>query len=236
MAEPAMPVPTRRTSPFPGGHDAGDWLSLGPASRLVGVDPDTLRRWADDGRVRAFSTPGGHRRFAAGDLHRLVQVRSPRRRSLSTIGATPDRVVRAYAKSYRATAPGPGSEPFATADRDAFRSDGRHLVSALLGYLDARKPELRERHEADAAATVRATARRLAATGADISLGVATFVAARRPLLAELAAVGRRRALDVAGLTVLYDEATALLDRLLLEFVESFTAPIDPAATAQTGA
>jgi hypothetical protein len=55
-------------------------------------------------------------------------------------------------------------------------------------------------------------------------VGVSTFVAARRPLLAELAAVGRRRALDVAGLTALYDEAAALLDRLLLEFVTTFTA------------
>ena len=27
------------------------WLPLGRASRLVGVDPDTLRRWADKGDV-----------------------------------------------------------------------------------------------------------------------------------------------------------------------------------------
>ena len=40
-----------------------DRLALGPAARLLGVDPDTLRRWADDGRVEAFTTPGGHRRF-----------------------------------------------------------------------------------------------------------------------------------------------------------------------------
>ena len=35
-----------------------EWLSLGPASRVVGVDPGTLRRWADDGRVVSFTTPG----------------------------------------------------------------------------------------------------------------------------------------------------------------------------------
>ena len=231
MAEAAIVKPTRRTSPPAGAAGAArEWLSLGPASRLVGVDPDTLRRWADDGRVRAFATPGGHRRFATEDLQRLVQARSPRRRSLSTLGATPDRVVRAYARSYRTTAAAGGIERLATVDRDAFRTDGRHLVGALLGFLDARTPEVRARHEADAAETVRATARRLAATGADVSVGVATFVAARRPLLAELAAVGRRRALDVAGLTALYDEATALLDRLLLEFVDTFTSPSGSAA------
>lgn len=234
MAQAATLKSSKRGSlPADAVADGREWLSLGPASRLVGVDPDTLRRWADDGRIRAFSTPGGHRRFAIDDLRRLVQARSPRRRSLSTLGATPDRVVRAYARSYRATAAGAGIEPLATVDRDAFRSDGRHLVAALLGYLDARGPELRARHEADAAETVRTTARRLAATGADISVGVSTFVAARRPLLAELAAVGRRRALDVAGLTALYDQAIALLDRLLVEFVDAFTAPGAPPVSAK---
>ena len=29
-------------------------LALGPASRLVGVDPDTLRRWADAGCGRVY--------------------------------------------------------------------------------------------------------------------------------------------------------------------------------------
>jgi hypothetical protein len=34
-------------------NDPSSWLSLGPASRFVGVDPDTLRRWADDGLLKA---------------------------------------------------------------------------------------------------------------------------------------------------------------------------------------
>src|SRR5947207_1618645 len=42
----------------------------------------------------------------------------------------------------------------------------------------------------------------------------------------------RPAALDVAGLTALYDEAAALLDRLLLEFVDAFTAPAGPTPPA----
>ena len=37
----------------PPARDPDDpWLPLGAASRLVGVGPDTLRRWADTGKVQ----------------------------------------------------------------------------------------------------------------------------------------------------------------------------------------
>jgi excisionase family DNA binding protein len=53
------------------------WLPLGRASRLLGVTESTLRRWADDGRLRSFRTPGGHRRFAADDLQRIQDNTEP---------------------------------------------------------------------------------------------------------------------------------------------------------------
>ena len=198
------------------------WLSLGPSSRLLGVDPDTLRRWADTGRLRAFTTPGGHRRFLRADLVRLEAARSGGRRSLSTLGATPERVRRAYARSYRDTARTSAAEPFDAKERDAFRTDGRRLVELLLAFLDSSDERAREAFEAEARAVVRLTARRLAESGVDTTQAVEAFVAARRPFLGELASVGRRRSLDVAAMTSLYDAAASLLDRLLLHFVTSF--------------
>ena len=218
--------PAASAEPQSGVRRARDdaWLSLGPASRLVGVDPDTLRRWADDGRLRAFATPGGHRRFDRRDLERLIATRQPRRRRLATLGATPERLARAYARSYRSALVGPErlGEKYAEADREAFRIEGRRLVAALLAYLDAGDADARTHWEGEAADAVRATGVRLAATGAGVLEAVSTFVAARRPFLTELAALGRRRALDVATLTALYDEAAALLDRLLLQLVAAF--------------
>jgi excisionase family DNA binding protein len=208
---------------------AGQWLALGPASRLVGVDPDTLRRWADTGRLTAFTTPGGHRRFDRRDLERVIQSRrhGPAVRPLVALGGTPARLSRAYARSYRAgdDARTRVGDRFGEADRDAFRADGRRLLGALLGYLDARSAGTRARWEAQAAAAVRATGARLAASGADVAEAVATFTTARRPFLAELASLAKRRALDAAALTALYDEAVALLDRLLLELLDAFQQP-----------
>ena len=56
---------------------------------------------------------------------------------------------------------------------------------------------------------------RLAAFAAAVGL----FVAARRPFLDELTGLGRRRALDASRLAALYQDASGLLDRLLLRLI-----------------
>ncbi len=55
------------------------WLTLGEACGLVGVSPATLRRWSDNGDIRTFTTPGGHRRFARSAILGLLPapVRAP---------------------------------------------------------------------------------------------------------------------------------------------------------------
>jgi excisionase family DNA binding protein len=206
------------------GHErsTADWLSLGPASRILGVDPDTLRRWADAGRVRSFATPGGHRRFARADLHRLQEVRRSAKRPLATLGATPERLARAYARSYRTSSGLPAATAVEGAERDAFRSEGRRMIEALVTYLDASTAATKAAAEAEAMVVVEATARRLADSAADMSAAIGAFVAARRPFLDELESIGRRRALEAPAVMRLYAEAAALLDRLLVHFVSSF--------------
>lgn len=52
---------------------SGD-LSTTSAARLLGVHPDTLREWADEGKVPSWRTPGGHRRFRVDDLETFRQA------------------------------------------------------------------------------------------------------------------------------------------------------------------
>src|ERR687896_774047 len=51
---------------------AGDWLTLGQAATYLGVAQSTIRKWSDSGRLPAFYTPGGHRRFRRGDLDQFL--------------------------------------------------------------------------------------------------------------------------------------------------------------------
>lgn len=200
---------------------ARDWLSLGPASRLLGVDPDTLRRWADDGRVRSYATPGGHRRFARSDVDQLRHARRPGRQKLANLGATPARLTRAYARSYRAASQGPVAT-FEDDDRAALRDAGRRLLESMLAYLDAASAGRKAALEAEAVEAVAVTARRLAASGASLSVAVETFIASRGPFLTGLESIGRSRGVTAAAMTSLFAEAVALLDRLLIHFVRTF--------------
>lgn len=238
---PTMPDLARR-QPHPPGPDRA-WLALGPASRLLGVDPDTLRRWADDGRVEAYLTPGGHRRFERASLERVAAARSGQpRSSFRTLGATPERLSRAYRRCYAATRTAGARPVVAAPEREAYRDDGRRLVEALIAHLDADDPAARRRAEEEALALTDELARRLAAAGTGLPDAVAQFVAARRPLLSEIGSLAARRTLDAASLSALYQAASDLMDRLLMRLVVTHqaappesTAPAVPVGSPEAG-
>lgn len=199
---------------------------------MLGVSTDTLRRWADAGRVRSFTTPGGHRRFARPELERVLSVRRSGRQSLAALGATPERFAKAYGREYRASATAGAARRDDDAARAAFRTDGRRLVETLLAFLDAQHAGDKASLEADANGIVDQTARRLQAAGMTTADATTAFVAARAPFLLALESLGRRRALDAPAVMRLYAEAATLLDRLLLRFVAALE-PTDP--TGPTG-
>lgn len=47
-------------------------LSVSQVADRLGVSIGTVRRWADDGYLEGFRTPGGQRRFNAGQVEAFV--------------------------------------------------------------------------------------------------------------------------------------------------------------------
>ena len=48
------------------------WLRVQQAADLLGVSPNTVRRWVAQGRIACRRTPSGQRRFLADDLERVL--------------------------------------------------------------------------------------------------------------------------------------------------------------------
>jgi excisionase family DNA binding protein len=51
---------------------SGDLLTAPEVAALFGVDPTAIARRAHDGRLPFFRTLGGHYRFPAGEVFRLL--------------------------------------------------------------------------------------------------------------------------------------------------------------------
>ncbi len=76
-----MSFPSSRRAPTSG----PDWLTLGQAAKFLGVAQSTIRKWSDQGRVPAFYTPGGHRRYQRRDLEAFLDRSGPGGRSAGPI-------------------------------------------------------------------------------------------------------------------------------------------------------
>lgn len=108
-------------------------MTLGEASRFLGVDESTLRAWADAGRLATFRTPGGHRRFMRSVLVEFLEDgRRGRPRLADVIGPHADRLVPGAIEQIRQ------QRWYAALDREGAKAIGavcHDLMDALAGYL-----------------------------------------------------------------------------------------------------
>lgn len=197
------------------------WMTLGEASRTLGVDPDTLRRWADSGKVDVFHTPGGHRRFLRTSIDAMIpRPRHARRQSLSAMGETTDRIAAEFLRRVRSDLGDQDwHQRFDEASLRWFRERGRRMSELLVGYLDTVRRPGREQYLVQAEALGREYG--VEARRRSLSLGEATqaFLFFRARFLAEIADVARRGALETAQAAVLFEEADRSLDRVILALI-----------------
>jgi DNA-binding transcriptional MerR regulator len=114
---------------------------------MLGVSEATLRQWTDEGKVKAFITPGGHRRYDKAELRSFVgkQHRIHGLKDLvSSIEGTPPQH-RQVAHTYFSTAPWYHRLDDQTQKHMA--ESGRELLHLVIKYLTepARRKETEER-------------------------------------------------------------------------------------------
>jgi excisionase family DNA binding protein len=184
---------------------------------VLGVSPATLRRWSDAGRLRVFTTPGGHRRFSRAALERLLPADRSRRPSIGGAGLSPSRIARTYRRASREAAPElPWVLTLTDEQRLLFRERGHVLAASLLQYLDATQPEAAGHHLKEASRSAAEYGTVAVGLGLSLSQTVEGFLRFRAPFHHELAVAARRRGFDAAETTNLLETAERAMDRLLV--------------------
>jgi excisionase family DNA binding protein len=204
-----------------------DWVSLTEACRLLGVSPSTVRRWGDSGMVRTFLTPGGHRRFSRAGLEAMLPSRPTSRPSLTDLGETPGRLARGYRRtSEDAPMRMPWVSELGEAERERFRGYGRGIVASLIAALDSEDPARRAELLRSAEDSCAHYGRLAAGESLGASMTADIFLRFRRPFLAELGALARRREFDAAATSTLIADANTALDGLLLATIRGWEAAV----------
>ena len=120
-----------------------DWLSLREARSLLDVSDTTLRQWADDGHLRVYRTPGGHRRFLREDIESLTRAPRPPQESdgRDSREAPALRRIRRRLSQDRVTQQ-PWFQAVEPEGHDRMRLFGRRLLSLLMQQPGPRRQRL----------------------------------------------------------------------------------------------
>ncbi|CAN5880152.1 helix-turn-helix domain-containing protein [soil metagenome] len=112
------------------------WLSIRDACAFLGVSQSALRKWTNEGRVPAFLTPGGHRRYMEDDLRSLVagESKKPGKSRVNRQQLT-DRSLLAYEDDYLNEArKRQWYQSFGAEMQEEHRRLGRRLVDLAIRY------------------------------------------------------------------------------------------------------
>ncbi len=163
-----------------------EWVSIGRACHILGVNPATLRQWTSDGRLRTYRTPGGHRRFSLAEINALSQrEEAPSQELTDSLIAQLRSRYRGMARS--STAQHGWWEALPPPMRERFHDLGEEVLVKLGGALAARTPRERHRTAADGREIGHRYASLGQEAGVDTAQAVEAYLRFRRPLLDVLA-------------------------------------------------
>ena len=194
------------------------WLTLGLARTLLGINEATLRQWADNGLVRAFRTPGGHRRFSTEDIYSLieggheaagVQVADP------TVLPRIRRLVKGETRSHVPA----WMERFDDAGHQRMRGLGREFLDLCLDYIE--QPDKAENLET-AAGLGSTYGTEIASRGIHLSDALQAFFFFRNATIEAIKPTLVKRGASAEEAYATLDQLTKLTDQVLLSMTSQY--------------
>jgi excisionase family DNA binding protein len=195
------------------------WVNLGRACEILGVNESTVRRWADSGEIRCFRTPGGHRRFAEGELMAMTQGASARQPEHDLETAAVSRIRRQLHSGGKAAA---WYSAIEEQERDALRPLGTRLVELVGDYLSRRGRRALVESEVDEIG--RRYGEILHERGTPLLRAMEAFTFFRRSLDETARQLAERKSMSAEDAARARAEIAGLADRVLLGVTAAYDA------------
>ena len=193
-------------------------VTIGEASRILGVNEATLRQWTDQGRLKAFITPGGHRRYSRAELRKFTTSQQ-RVLGLKDLVSELEETAtqhREIGRSLLTNAPWYGR--LSTGSREQLASLGRRLLSLIERY--AAEASKREETIEQARKVGHELGELLARSGLGLTDSVEAFLLHRDPIMQAATHLTKQR----AALNRRVVEATVLVHHVMDEALVSLVA------------
>jgi excisionase family DNA binding protein len=193
-------------------------VSIGEASRVLGVSEATLRAWTDEGRIKAFVTPGGHRRYSRTDLKRFAGLQA-KVHSIKDLTAEMEQAA-AVQREIAQTA-FPASilhEKLSLEERHRLAAHGRQMLNVIIKYIT--EPSRQEETIKLGQEVGRNFGMELAALGVPLTDALEAFLLHRTPFVNAVTNLLKRREM----LSERAVEAVPLVSRVMDEALLSLVA------------
>jgi excisionase family DNA binding protein len=193
-------------------------VNLGRACEILGVNESTVRRWADSGEIRCFRTPGGHRRFAEGDLYAMTEG-GARRSENELETAAVSRIRRQLHGGNKASAASwySGMEE---EERDELRPLGRRLLQLVGDYISKRGQRAQIEVEVDEIG--RRYGQILHERGMPLMQAVQAFTFFRRSTDTAAKKLAQQNSMGSDEAARAREEIAGLADRVLLQMTSAY--------------
>jgi hypothetical protein len=191
----------------------------------VGVGPDTLRRWADTGKVESYQTPGGHRRFLRSGLEAMINAPRRHRYGMERLADSAQTMVGELHRRMQRTgyAGQPWQARLNARQRGECRRWGQRTFNLVIEYVAAEKRSERSLLLEEAERMGKLYGAEASGAGLSLAETVEAFLFFRSPVLEAIGTQLRRRAAEVTDVTNAYREANHAIDRVLVALVSSHT-------------
>jgi len=192
-------------------------VTISEASGILGVSEVALRQWTDEGRIKAFITPGGHRRYSKTELKKFVS-------SHQKVVGVRDLIAEIEATSELHSEIGRTSlitkdwyNQLGNEEKLKLAHLGRDMLNVIVRHLN--EPTKRERTLELARNVGRGFGETLAGLGLQLTDSVEAFILHRDPIMKAVAHLMKKREAHSSKITEAIPSTARIMDEALLSLV-----------------